>query len=363
MQIIFTEKIKNNYDLTILGIYEENKFSQSTTKFDKETKGIISKSIKNSTFKGKIGDTLLINSEKTLLIGLGNSNNLDTLHLNKIGGIIGKTIEKEKIKNALLYLDNLNDEKNFEISFGAKLKTYKFDKYITKDTKEKQPEINLYIHSENPKKAQNDFSNTNAIIDGIITTRNLATEPSNILTTTEFANTTKKLSKLGIKVEIIDEKELKKMGANLILAVGQGSKHPSYIAVMKYTGNKRCITMNSRSTTLSIGALFAALGGAAALVMMFADFNVDAENLFAGLSFYLLVAALFFAVAGSFSKNSQWSYGLVIAMNLVIAAIIIAGIVISFISWQYGLVLLVLLIVELAVILLAKDAKVWFPSA
>ena len=38
MQIIFTEKIKNNYDLTILGIYEENKFSQSTTKFDKETK-------------------------------------------------------------------------------------------------------------------------------------------------------------------------------------------------------------------------------------------------------------------------------------------------------------------------------------
>ena len=239
MQIIFTEKIKNNYDLTILGIYEENKFSQSTTKFDKESKGIISKSIKNSTFKGKIGDTLLINSEKILLIGLGNSNNLDTLHLNKIGGIIGKTIEKEKIKNALLYLDNLNDEKNFEISFGAKLKTYKFDKYITKDTKEKQPEINLYIHSENPKKAQNDFSNTNAIIDGIITTRNLATEPSNILTTTEFANTTKKLSKLGIKVEIIDEKELKKMGANLILAVGQGSKHPSYIAIMKYTGNKK----------------------------------------------------------------------------------------------------------------------------
>ena len=121
--------------------------------------------------------------------------------------------------------------------------------------------------------------------------------------------------------------------------------------------------MNSRSTTLSIGALFAALGGAAALVMMFADFNVDAETLFAGLSFYLLVAALFFAVAGSFSKNSQWSYGLVIAMNLVIAAIIIAGIVISFISWQYGLVLLVALIVELATIILAKDAKVWFPSA
>lgn len=246
MQILFTEKIKNNYDLTILGIYEGNKFSQTTTKFDKETKGLISKSIKNSNFKGKIGNTLLIHSEKLLLIGLGNPNELDRLNLNKIGGIIGKTIEKAKIKTSLLYLDNLNDEKNFEISFGAKLKTYKFDKYITKDKKEN--ETSIYIHSENPTKSQKDFLNTNAIIDGIITTRNLATEPSNILTTTEFANITKKLSKLGIKIEIIDEKELKKMGANLILAVGQGSKYPSYIAVMKYTGNKK-----SKNTIALVG--------------------------------------------------------------------------------------------------------------
>lgn len=118
--------------------------------------------------------------------------------------------------------------------------------------------------------------------------------------------------------------------------------------------------MKVRSTVLSIGALFAALGGAAALVMLFADFDVNAENLYAGLAFYLLISVLFFAVAGAFSKNGQWPQSGVIAMDLIIAACIVAGMILSFLSWQYGLVLLVILIVELATVILAKDAKVWF---
>ena len=246
MKIEFTEKIKNNYDFTILGVYENNTLSKNTEKFDKELKGLITKSLKNSNFKGKIGDILTIHSEKIKLIGLGPKNKFSQTILNKIGGIIGTNITEEKAKTNLLYLDNLKDEENFEIIFGAKLRTYKFDKYITK--KENESETFLFIHSENPIKAKENFTEINAIIDGIITTRNLGTEPSNILTTTEFTKQVQKLSKLGITIEIIDEKQLKKLGANLILAVGQGSKYPPYIITMKYTGNKK-----SKNTIALIG--------------------------------------------------------------------------------------------------------------
>ncbi|MBD5405248.1 leucyl aminopeptidase [bacterium] len=237
MQIKFTEIIKDNYDYTILGVYENNKLSQTTSKFDKDLKGIITKSLKNSSFKGKAGEILIIHSEKIILTGLGNAGELTTPTLNKIGGIIGTTLKREKVSTALLMLDNFEDKKNFEIIYGAKLKTYKFDKYLTKD--KENFNCTLFVHTENPTKSKEDFTEINSIIDGVITTRNLATEPSNILTTTEFTKQIKYLSKLGISIEIIDEKQLKKMGANLILAVGKGSAYPPYIVIMKYTGNKK----------------------------------------------------------------------------------------------------------------------------
>lgn len=246
MQIKFTEIIKDNYDYTILGVYEGNKLSQTTTKFDKDLKGIITKSIKNSAFTGKTGEILTIYSDKIILTGLGNSNELNTSTLNKIGGLIGLTLKKEKVSTALLMLDNFTDEKNFEIIYGAKLKTYKFDKYITKD--KKSFNCTLFVHTENPTKAKEYFKEISSVIDGVITTRNLATEPSNVLTTTEFTKQIKYLSKLGIDIEIIDEKQLKKMGANLILAVGQGSSYPPYIIIMKYKGNKK-----SKNTIALIG--------------------------------------------------------------------------------------------------------------
>ena len=237
MQIKFTEIIKDNYDYTILGVYENNKLSQTTSKFDKDLKGIITKSLKNSSFKGSAGEILIIHSEKIILTGLGNAGELTTPTLNKIGGIIGTTLKREKVSTALLMLDNFEDNKNFEIIYGAKLKTYKFDKYLTKD--KENFNCTLFVHTENPTKSKEDFTKINSIIDGVITTRNLATEPSNILTTTEFTKQIKYLSKLGVSIEIIDEKQLKKMGANLILAVGKGSAYPPYIVIMKYTGNKK----------------------------------------------------------------------------------------------------------------------------
>ncbi len=247
MNINFTSDIEKNYDAIILGVYENSKLSKLTENFEKKLGGIISKTIKNSKFKGNVGDVVDIFSEKIILVGLGKEAELDDIVLHKIGGIIGSHVTKEKKENVLLMLDNFADEKNFAIIYGAMLKTYRFDKYKTVDD-EKKTEILFNVYSQNPKKSKDDFSDVSAVIDGVITTRDLANEPSNVLSTTALAKEAKKLSKLGIKVEVIDAKELEKMGANLILAVGAGSKNPPYIVVMKYTGNKK-----SKNTVALVG--------------------------------------------------------------------------------------------------------------
>ena len=246
MDIKFTSDINKNYDIRILGVFGEKKLSKLTEKFDKNLGGLISKSIKNSNFIGKIGDVLDIFSENIMLVGLGNQNEFDDAKLHKIGGIISSHLLKIKKENVLLMLDNFDDEKNFAIVYGAVLKAYKFDKYKTVDCEKNNITVNVY--SQNPKKSNDEFCDVKAIIDGVITTRNLANEPSNVLNTSSFVNEAKKLSKFGVKIEVLDEKALKKMGANLILAVGAGSKNPPYMVVMKYTGNKK-----SKDTIALIG--------------------------------------------------------------------------------------------------------------
>jgi len=78
-----------------------------------------------------------------------------------------------------------------------------------------------------------------SIHSGVALTRDLVTTPPNILNPSNFSNEIKKLSKFGLKVEILDEKKLKKIGMNALLGVGQGSANKSYVAIMKWNGGKK----------------------------------------------------------------------------------------------------------------------------
>ena len=63
--------------------------------------------------------------------------------------------------------------------------------------------------------------------------------PSNILNPHNFTKEIRKLSKYGLKIEILDERKLKKIGMNALLGVGQGSSNKSYVAIMKWNGGKK----------------------------------------------------------------------------------------------------------------------------
>ena len=75
-----------------------------------------------------------------------------------------------------------------------------------------------------------------ARIEGVVLTRDLVFAPSNVLTTTAFADHLLALRDLGVEVEILDEPELDRLGMRTLLAVGQGSRSPSKVVVMQWRG-------------------------------------------------------------------------------------------------------------------------------
>ncbi|MDB9705792.1 leucyl aminopeptidase [Pelagibacteraceae bacterium] len=118
---------------------------------------------------------------------------------------------------------------------GIKLKSYEFNKYKTKK-ETRLISINV-LGNKNKPSAQNQLK-FKALEEGTFYARDLVSEPGNILHPDEYAKRLNSLRKDGLKVNVYDEKKLKKMGMNALLGVGMGSIRGSYIVTMEWNGAK-----------------------------------------------------------------------------------------------------------------------------
>lgn len=116
---------------------------------------------------------------------------------------------------------------------GIALRDYKFVAHKKVDDGQQGP---VRVMVSKPEVQQPLFEIARARAEGVVLTRDLVNEPANVLTTVEFAKRLGELSKLGVKVEVLDEPALEKLGMRALLAVGQGSDSPSKVVVMHWNG-------------------------------------------------------------------------------------------------------------------------------
>lgn len=118
-----------------------------------------------------------------------------------------------------------------DILQGASLRAYAFNAHKTgADAENKRGDLTVMTA------ADVDVENIAAVTEGVWWTRDLVNEPSNVLTTTEFAVRLQGLEALGVKVEVLDEAALEDLGMRTLLAVGEGSESPSKVVVMQWDG-------------------------------------------------------------------------------------------------------------------------------
>ncbi|MDJ0639565.1 MAG: leucyl aminopeptidase [Paracoccaceae bacterium] len=120
-----------------------------------------------------------------------------------------------------------------DVLLGVLLKSYRFDRHVTGDDKTSPGGVTVMTSDAD---AGAGFETVRALAEGVCFARDLVNEPSNVLTTTEFATRLEALSSLGLKVQVLEEPELEKLGMRTLLAVGQGSESPSKVVVMEWNG-------------------------------------------------------------------------------------------------------------------------------
>lgn len=227
-------------------------FKGRAAEIDKKTGGALKRAAKAADFQGEKGSFVELTAPKgvsasrVVLIGLGSPDALTALDAEGLGGKIAARFEKGPEKELTLWLDEAKglklemDELAARIGLGLKLRSYRFDKYKTKQKENGKPKLaKAVIMSDATAKARRTFGEFSKVADGTIIARDLVNEPSNILHPVEFAARIKANAPEGLKVEVLGEKQMEKLGMGALLGVGQGSRRESQLVVMRWDGGKK----------------------------------------------------------------------------------------------------------------------------
>ena len=206
---------------------------------DKNTKNKILKSLNKSLFSNNLFIekkfiTQNLNDKTYIFVNCMKSKT--SLDYEKLGSDFYIFLKNNKVEKSYL-LSNTSHLTNIQLEkflHGAQLKSYEFDLYKT--DKSKSVVNQLYIVGEQTKKNNLLRYKLNALLEGVFLTRDLVSEPGNVLHPDEYAKRITKLRKFGLKVTVYDKKKLKKLGMNALLGVGQGSIRGSYLVTIEWNG-------------------------------------------------------------------------------------------------------------------------------
>ena len=249
MKLAFAKSEMPKSGTVAVAVADGRKLGPSAEALDRRAKGAIARAIAASRFKGG-GDEILallapsgLELDRVVLYGVGKPAKLDALGLQSIGGRLTATLGNSGAESATVMVDALDGTKltpakmAVEIAYGALLRSYRFDKYRTKEKPEAKPTLKkLTLSTDHAAQAKTAFDQREAVASGVFFTRDLVSEPANIIYPESLAREAKKLAAHGVKVEVLGEKEMTKLGMGSLLGVGQGSARESQLVVMIWNG-------------------------------------------------------------------------------------------------------------------------------
>lgn len=189
-------------------------------------------------FEGKAGQTLTFpaaeHQAKMIFVGTGKKGKLTSEKIRTvIAPALYKSLKAEGAEKASIVTGDLSPDLVAHLADALRVQSYEFKKYKT--TKKETPELQVHFATDGAAEAKGSFEKLSHATDGVFLASDLANEPGNVLNPQTYAERiVAALSPLGVKVTILNQEEMKKLGMGSALAVGQGSETPPCMVVMEY---------------------------------------------------------------------------------------------------------------------------------
>jgi leucyl aminopeptidase len=249
MEIAFVAPGVTGPGAVVFGMAEDGALTGAAAAADAVTEGALKRAIAVTRFTGKEGKVVEVlapanvKASRFLVVGLGKPEKFNACSAETVAAaIVGRLINSGE--TALTFAVEMPKRAKVtdadlaaHLAFGATLRAYRFDRYMTRNKDEDKPTIKtIHVATRSAAAAKKEWTRLAPVGEGIYLARDLVNEPANVLYPDEFANRARAMSKLGVKVEVLGIKEMKKLGMNALLGVGQGSAHESRLVVFTYNG-------------------------------------------------------------------------------------------------------------------------------
>ena len=225
----------------------------ATGAVDKALGGVITQLIEDGEIKGSTGETTLIHTlgkikpSRVLVAGLGTQDKFDVQVVRRVSAEVVRFLRRKGISSAATIahgagIGGLDPQLSGQaIAEGAHLGLYKFGTYLTKNsdsTNEFEHLIVVELDKTRAKAIDSGVKLGSTVAKASITARNMVNEPANHMTPSRMAEAAQKVaSDQGLKIEIMENAQMKKMGMGAFMGVAQGTDEPAKLIVLRYDGD------------------------------------------------------------------------------------------------------------------------------
>ena len=207
---------------------------------DSATGGALARALAASKFTGKAGQSCTVLAPgggltRIVAVGLGKLAELTAHGMEEAGGTLAAALAAEP--EAAFAADGFEAARAASAAMGAVLRSYRFDRYRTKEKPEDKPKLQrLTILADDVPGARDAWEKLRPVAHGVFLSRDLVSEPPNVLFPAEMADRCRVLEDLGVEVEVFGPKEMTKLGFGMLMGVSLGSDTEPRMVVMRWNG-------------------------------------------------------------------------------------------------------------------------------
>ncbi|MCP5278273.1 MAG: leucyl aminopeptidase [Thiobacillus sp.] len=238
-----------------VGVFEQKKISPAGQILDQAAKGYLADILRRGDMDGKTGTTLVLHkvpglsAERVLLVGLGKEKEFQEKAYRDAVRASVKALTDLGVTEACLYVGEV-PVKNRDLAWNmeqavlvAEEATYRFEQMKSKPSSDKKALRKLTLAmttGEGMTGAIAAVQRGQATARGMQLAKDLGNLPGNVCTPTYLANQAKALGKeSGLKVQVLDQGQIEKLGMGSFLSVAKGSDEPPRFIVLEHKGGKK----------------------------------------------------------------------------------------------------------------------------
>ncbi|MCC2658285.1 MAG: leucyl aminopeptidase [Panacagrimonas sp.] len=269
---------KRRTGCVIVGVFDRRAPTFDAALIDQASGGALAAVMRRGDFDGKLGQTLLLHdvpgtlAERVLLVGLGRDNGLDDSAFRKAVAAGARALRTTGAIEAANYLTRVQvrDRDTHWRVQQAVLTTlaeyYRFDECRGDAARAELPTFKLerlgfdVATRAELSAADRGLREALAIGEGQNLAKDLGNLPGNLCTPTYLADAARKLAGPGsnIKVKVLEESDMKKLGMGSLLSVSRGSREPAKLIVLEYLKGKkghRPVALVGKGLTFDAGGI------------------------------------------------------------------------------------------------------------